>query len=159
MELLPLKINRFHARIESAHGAHDASAIMIEDNIVVQPSAIIRETTAGDVTVEQLEEWCFEFEVIANEPIDSHVADDVMEEAIWWAEAHGLGIGGGYKPVAEEANRTAISWAFQFGLCVQRDRTLIAYNTAASLWELIQAVCQRHGCQCVGGFRAFRDDD
>jgi hypothetical protein len=48
--------------------------------------------------MEERDEWCFDFRVSADLPIRRSEADALLDEAIRWAEAHRLGVGGGYRP-------------------------------------------------------------
>jgi hypothetical protein len=83
----------------------------------------------------------------------------LLDEAVEWAEAHRLGVGGGYKPSSTEVNAAAASWAFRFGLCATEDEQLISRASAADLWELLSAGCQRRGFACTGGFREFPQEE
>src|SRR5262245_58763397 len=75
--------------------------------------------------MEERDEWCFEFHVSASKPIRRAEADKLLDEAVEWAEAHRLGVGGGYEPASVEVDKAAQSWAFRFGLCATEDDQLI----------------------------------
>ena len=109
--------------------------------------------------MEVREEWCFEFRVLANLPIRRSEADALLDEAIRWAEAHRLGIGGGYRPSSPEAKGAARSWSFRFGLCATEAGQLIPRRSAHDLWETLRAGCGRRGFECEGGFRAFTAEE
>lgn len=100
-------------------------------------------------------EWCFEFVVTAANPILRAEADELLTEAVAWAEEHRLGVGGGYKPASAEVEKAAVSWAFRFGVCATEDEQLIPHASAADLWGLLSTKCQRRGFAYTGGFRAF----
>ena len=103
-----------------------------------------------------LDEWCFEFDVTASEPIPRSVADDLLcVEAIGWAEDRKLGIGGGYRPASPEVGGAALTWRYQFGLCVQADGLTIPVPQAAELRRLLSEWCESHGLSFLGGFRPF----
>jgi hypothetical protein len=58
--------------------------------------------------VESRDEWCFDFHVHAAEPIARRLMDDLLcVEAIVWAEARHLGVGGGFRPASPEADGAA----------------------------------------------------
>jgi hypothetical protein len=114
---------------------------------------------ASDRTEEERDEWCFEFCVSSDKPVHVSDADRIMVEAIDWAEAHRLGVGGSYKPASAEVNNACFSWAFRFGLCASEDGQLISRGAASGLWDLLSTECQRRGCICTGGFRAFTAEE
>lgn len=46
------------------------------------------------------DEWCFDFYVVAADPIPQQMMDDLLWlEAVRWAEEYGLGVGGGFRRV------------------------------------------------------------
>lgn len=105
--------------------------------------------------MEERDEWCFEFRVAADRPTPREVADELMEGAVCWAEAHRLGIGGGYRPSPCESDGAAPAWMFRFGLCITEDGQSIPRRLAHDLWEALQAKSGRLGARCDGGFREF----
>ena len=107
------------------------------------------------MVMEERDEWCFDFHVSARSPIRRQEADKLMDEAIAWAEAHRLGVGGGYRPASPEVAGAARTWAFHFGLCATEDGQLIPHREAHDLWECLRAECERQGFECGGGFRSF----
>jgi hypothetical protein len=109
--------------------------------------------------MEERDEWCFEFQVSADRPIRRAEADELLDEAIRWAEAHRLGVGGGYQPSSPEVNEAARAWAFRFGLCVTEDGQLIPRRLAHDLWDSLRAGCGRQSFGCEGGFRAFTAEE
>ena len=113
----------------------------------------------SDQTEEERDEWCFEFHVSSHSPIHQSEADRLLSEAIHWAEAYRLGVGGGYKPATAGIDNTCFSWVFRFGLCASEDQQLIPRETAADLWNLLSAECQRRGFICTGGFRPFTAEE
>lgn len=54
--------------------------------------------------MQSLEEWHFDFGLMATgtEPIPEAACEDLWDVIIAWAEARGLGIGGGYRPFEDE---------------------------------------------------------
>lgn len=74
-------------------------------NNALQPTPATRAAAAapsfgggGLRDVRSLDEWQFEFAVTAPAPIQRAIIDALLDEAIGWAEARTLGIGGGYCP-------------------------------------------------------------
>jgi hypothetical protein len=109
--------------------------------------------------MEERDEWCFEFHVSAPTLIRRAETDQLLKEAIRWAEANRLGVGGGYKPASAEVEKAAQSWAFRFGLCASEDGQVIPRTLAHDLWQLLQAECERQGFVCTGGFRPFTAEE
>ena len=109
--------------------------------------------------MQSLEEWSFEFVVTAPAPIRRAVIDALLDEAIGWAEARTLGIGGGYGPDTPEIADAATAWRFQFGLCVQSDGLLIPEPQAAELIDVLRGWCGPRGLSFAGGFRAFTPEE
>jgi hypothetical protein len=105
--------------------------------------------------VQSLDEWCFEFVVAAMTPIPRSVIDALLDEAMEWAEARALGIGGGYRPVTPEVAAAATTWRFQFGLCIQASDLLIPDAQAAELCDLLRTWCNSRRLSYVGGFRPY----
>lgn len=106
--------------------------------------------------MQSLDEWCFEFDVMASAPIPRSVIDDLLcEEVIKWAESRCLGIGGGYQPASAEVDGRALAWRFRFGLCVQGDGLLIPESQANELRERLRGWCESREMSFAGGFRAF----
>ncbi|QEL20460.1 hypothetical protein [Limnoglobus roseus] len=113
----------------------------------------------SDRAEEERDEWCFEFNVSSERLVHQSEADRLLDEAIHWAGAHRLGVGGSYKPASAEVNNACVSWAFRFGLCASEDEQLIPRESASDLWDLLSAVCQHRGFICTGGFRAFTAEE
>lgn len=82
------------------------------------------------------DEWWFEFDVTAAAPIPRAVIDALLDDAIAWAEARRLGIGGGYHPTTPVIADAATAWRFEFGLCVDAGGRLIPEPQAGALLEL-----------------------
>src|SRR5262245_44969240 len=95
------------------------------------------EVMASDRAEVERAEWCFEFHVSSDRPVHQSEADRLMDEAIHWAEAHRLGVGGSYEPASAEVNNACCSWAFRFGLCASEDEQLISRESASDLWDLL----------------------
>ena len=102
-----------------------------------------------------LDEWCYEFDVTAPTPIPRPDVDALLDEAIEWAEARALGIGGGYQPTSPEVAGGAVAWRFRFGLCIQAADRLIPESQAAELRESLRGWCESRRLSFVGGFRPF----
>ena len=106
--------------------------------------------------MESRDEWCFEFHVHAAEPIAGRLMDDLLcVEAVGWAEARHLGVGGGCRPASPEADGAARCWHFHFGLCAGEGGQVIPAVQAAELEELLRAWCRERGLGFAGGFRPF----
>jgi hypothetical protein len=126
---------------------------MIRGTVNARLGAVVQPRRA--LGVQSLDEWCFEFDVTAVAPVPRPVIDALLDEAIGWAEARLLGVGGGYRPAAPEVAGAAMAWRFRFGLCVQAGGVLISESQAAELQELMRGWCESRELSFAGGFRAF----
>lgn len=109
--------------------------------------------------MQSLDEWRFEFAVSGMAPVHRAVIDALLDEAIAWAEARTLSIGGGYRPVTPEVAGAATAWRFKFGLCVQADDLLIPELQAAGLRDVLRTWCGARGMSFAGGCRAFTPEE
>jgi hypothetical protein len=99
-------------------------------------------------------EWLYHFAVTATEPIGYPIIEDLMLGAIVpWAEARGLGIGGGFRASSGYEAPSDRLWQFRFGLCVQRSGALIPEEQAGELYELICGWCRARGLRVSGRYR------
>ena len=108
--------------------------------------------------MEELDEWQFEFQVSAPNPISQDDVLDLLDQGSLWAEARRLGIGGGCRPASTFLDGAARSWHFGFGLHRTEYGQLIPNEQARELWGVLQAECERRGYEYSGGFRAFEPD-
>ncbi len=109
-----------------------------------------------------LEDWCLDFCVTGQQPISRQSMDDLhCIEAVGWAEANRLGIGGGYRPASTERDGAALAWHFRFGLCMCENgrAQLIPESEAHELWKLIAKWCSSRGLSLTGQYRAFTPEE
>jgi len=105
-----------------------------------------------------LEEWMFDFIINGgNEAIPYRTMEELLSlEIVPWAEKHGLGIGGGFRPKSEafvDNLDLEREWRFKFGLCIQQEGHLIPITLAQELFDLIIGWCQTRCYGLTGCFR------
>lgn len=105
--------------------------------------------------MKQLVEWRFRFRLEPEAEVEE-VPRAVAEAVIWdvatpWAEARGLGIGGG--PCALGGG----SWEVRFGLCATREGQLIPELQALALAGLMRKFCEERGGKLIGEVEDFAE--
>src|SRR5262245_43837531 len=83
----------------------------------------------------------------------------LLEQAVPWAEARDLGIGGGFRAASPETREGARCWPLGFGLCATREGQSIPKEEAEHLLNHLTDSCRDRRLGCFGQVEEFPPAD
>lgn len=100
----------------------------------------------------------FEFVLFSNLSEGQHRrrAEELHMAAVQWAEERSLGIGGGLR--VQSLKGGALS-RHRFGLCVTLDNHFVDFHHAQSLFAHLRSMAYAAGCELVGGYHVFPEEE